>query len=345
MDNVIDFLTSTEMMVVVIVALVAILLCLIIYIFDKNCEKRKQKQNTKELKKLVSETTDDIIPEKKEKVEKIEPPKVEADTYQESPIIVEKETETIEEKKEEEPEIIETISPIKEMTLDELKEDEVKTDIEVKPDLEITAKIATIKDNEVTYTTNEPSAEDARDEIARITEMLEQEAEKEDETIETTIQIYEENQEKNAIISMQELLERTKELEMNKEKIALEEQTAPISIDEFKQAVTTEEVKESPLTEAIAQVTEPVIMTSNEEINIEDMKQNQSVTDNIERDKLAFASKFKSSPIISPIYGVEKSENDSLRIENTANYEKLDAEIKKTNEFLTKLKELQKKLD
>ena len=95
----------------------------------------------------------------------------------------------------------------------------------------------------------------------------------------------------------------------------------------------------------IAQATEPVIMTSKEEINIEDMKQKESVTDNIERDKLAFATKFKTSPIISPIYGVEKSENDSLRIENTANYEKLDAEIKRTNEFLTKLKELQKKLD
>ena len=34
-----------------------------------------------------------------------------------------------------------------------------------------------------------------------------------------------------------------------------------------------------------------------------------------------------------------------LELENTANYEKLDEEIRKTNEFLATLKELQKKLD
>ena len=339
MDNVIDFLTSTEIIVVYIVALVAILLCVIIYLFDKNYEKRRQKQNTKELKKLVAED-DDIVLDKKEKIEKVTEPKVKAEAYQETPIIVEKDVVSIEEENPEVPEIIDTISPIQEMTLDELKEDEVKTD------LEITAKIATIKDNEVTYTSNEPSVEDAKDEIARITEMLEKEAEKEEDTIETTIQSYEETQEKNAIISMQELLEKTEELKLNKAKQELEDATAPISIDEFKQAMVTEEVKASPLTNAIAQVTaEPVIMTSNEEININDMKQKESFTDNIERDKRSLVSKFKSSPIISPIYGVETKAKESLQIENTANYEKLDAEIKKTNEFLTKLKELQKKLD
>ena len=56
--------------------------------------------------------------------------------------------------------------------------------------------------------------------------------------------------------------------------------------------------------------------------------------------------KFKSSPIISPIYGIEKDSNSNeLELENTANYEKLDEEIKKKNEFLMTLRELQKKLD
>ena len=91
---------------------------------------------------------------------------------------------------------------------------------------------------------------------------------------------------------------------------------------------------------------EPVIMTTQEEISINDMKQDESIKEIIEREKQVFANKFKSSPIISPIYGVEKEEkNEQLELENTANYEKLDAEIKKTNEFLSKLKELQKKLD
>ena len=61
MDNVIDFLTSTQMIVVYIVALVAIVLCISIYIFDKNSEKRKQKQNTRELKRLVENIDDDIV--------------------------------------------------------------------------------------------------------------------------------------------------------------------------------------------------------------------------------------------------------------------------------------------
>ncbi len=374
MDKIIDFMTSTEMIVVLIVALVAILLCVIIYLFDKNSEKRKQKQNTKELKKLVEDIDDDIVIKKKDIIEEFDLPKVEPEVYHATPIIVEQDVATIEENKEAEPEIIQTISPIQEMTLQELKEDEVKHEEikveevqeeikveetieepvvevqpvvveETKPDLEITAKIATITDNEVTYTSNEPSVEDAREEIARITEMLEQEALKEDETIETTNQAYEEEQEKNAIISMEEFLERTKELEINKQRLEIEDATAPISLAEIGQT-EVKEVQESALTEAIAQVTnEPVIMTAQEEIKIEDMKQDESITENIERDKKVFETKFKSSPIISPIYGVENKTKESLQLENTANYDKLDAEIKKTNEFLTRLKELQKKLD
>ena len=55
---------------------------------------------------------------------------------------------------------------------------------------------------------------------------------------------------------------------------------------------------------------------------------------------------FKSSPIISPIFGIEDSKGDNnMELENTANYDKLDEEIKKTNSFLAVLKELQKKLD
>ena len=58
-------------------------------------------------------------------------------------------------------------------------------------------------------------------------------------------------------------------------------------------------------------------------------------------------TKFKRSPVISPVYGIEKqaSEDTTMEIENTANYDKLDEEIRKTNEFLSTLRELQEKLD
>ena len=52
--------------------------------------------------------------------------------------------------------------------------------------------------------------------------------------------------------------------------------------------------------------------------------------------------------MISPVYGIEHPNTSSatdIELENTANYEKLDEEIRKTNEFLMTLKELQKKLD
>ena len=54
---------------------------------------------------------------------------------------------------------------------------------------------------------------------------------------------------------------------------------------------------------------------------------------------------YKSMPVISPIYGLEKKNVSSLELENTANYDKLDEEIKKTNEFIMSLKELQENLD
>ena len=55
--------------------------------------------------------------------------------------------------------------------------------------------------------------------------------------------------------------------------------------------------------------------------------------------------KFTISPVISPIYGLQKSSTSDLELENTADYDKLDEEIKKTNDFLTTLKDLQNKLD
>ena len=59
-------------------------------------------------------------------------------------------------------------------------------------------------------------------------------------------------------------------------------------------------------------------------------------------------STYHPSPIISPIYGIEDEsvkKNTTMELEDTANYEKFDEEIRKTNEFLSKLKELQQKLD
>ena len=53
---------------------------------------------------------------------------------------------------------------------------------------------------------------------------------------------------------------------------------------------------------------------------------------------------FQNSPYISPVYGMNKTEKD-LMLEQTANLEKLNEEIRKTNEFLKTLKDLKKNLE
>ena len=56
------------------------------------------------------------------------------------------------------------------------------------------------------------------------------------------------------------------------------------------------------------------------------------------------SNKFQSSPMISPVYGISQKDQDIV-LEQTANLEKLNEEIKKTNEFLKTLKDLQKNLE
>lgn len=58
MDNIIELLTSKEVIVVYIVIAVACLLCFIIYLVDRNQDKRKRKQNTRELNKLVEDVNE-----------------------------------------------------------------------------------------------------------------------------------------------------------------------------------------------------------------------------------------------------------------------------------------------
>ena len=53
MTDLINLLTSKEIIIVYIVAGVACFLYFIIYLIDKSYYKRKQKQNTRELNKLV----------------------------------------------------------------------------------------------------------------------------------------------------------------------------------------------------------------------------------------------------------------------------------------------------
>ena len=117
-----------------------------------------------------------------------------------------------------------------------------------------------------------------------------------------------------------------------------DEKDAPISLEEFEKTMNIQIQpieEENELTKTIEKASEPTILQTISEEKVEDIKEDEGV-----------ASTFQSSPIISPVYGIEKKEDnlEAIKIENTANYEKLDQEIKKTNEFLSKIRELQKHL-
>ena len=214
---------------------------------------------------------------------------------------------------------------------------------------------------ELSYTDIEPNRQQAQEELMRLTQELEK-AEQETRNIELTA--YEEEQEENAIISLEELVRKSKEMYASNEITQYEDEgNEPISLEDLERRMNKvkEEVaaieEEMPVPVIVENITEEPVIT---EIIKEEpiIHQQQMVLDDFNTIKVepvkpepikpAYQSvkKFQSSPIISPIYGIERKETtDNLELENTANYEKLDEEIKKTNEFLMTLRELQKNLD
>lgn len=201
----------------------------------------------------------------------------------------------------------------------------VTESIEVKPVVED-------KKEEIEYETVEDEQLQAQEEIRKITESLIDTNEEPIENIALTK--FEEEQEKNSIISIDELM-ATKEMykveEINKYD---DENNVILSINEL------ENLKNNTVKPELKPDNESVKLTVVAE---KDIRPNVKV---VEEKKPV--STFKSSPVISPIYGLEKEEvekHNVMNLENSATYDKFDEEIRKTNEFLNTLKELQKKLD
>ena len=397
MNELIEFLTSKEIIVVYIVAVVACLICFIIYLVDKNYYKRKQRHNTKELNKLVEEVTE-IVEDKKTdiSIETYEIPVLspvveeyvtQKETNVDSAVLTPKEINNLPEEAEiandvkEDKEIVYTElleEPAPEINVEDLvlstmtdttasaeynEEPEILSVEEVISDT-TTPEVTSIQE-ELEYTSIEPDRQQAQEELMRLTEELEK-AEQEAKTIDLTS--YEEEQEENAIISLDELMKKSKEMYASNEITQYaDEGNEPISIEDLerrmqavKEDITTittpvenheqsassivEELEPVKVTLAdfnTIKVTEPVEQTIDEQptsITVESVKPLSESYQN--------TRKFERTPVISPIYGIEKTETaENIALENTANYDKLDEEIKKTNEFLMTLRELQKNLD
>ncbi|MBR1937048.1 MAG: hypothetical protein IJ842_05070 [Bacilli bacterium] len=307
MSDLIMFLTSKEVIIIYIILFLACFLSLIIYLVEKGSVFRKRRHNTRELNKLVKKV------KAKAKIEEDN-----TEEYYEEPVL----------------EIKTGDSAVSEM-LDNTRELDIKIETN-EPKKE---------EEELLYTTIEPDRETARLELKKIREALEQqEREKEqeeykeeivieEENYSDTINSFEEKQEEDAIISLDELLEKGKSLYDSNEKTQyIDDDTAPISLEEL-------------ATQAGGVIThydEPFIIEN--VVPKEELIENVSevmVMDDFNTVKDNNIKRFKNTPFISPIYGIDKRE---LELENTANYDKFDKEINKSNEFIMSLKDLQDKL-
>ena len=316
MNDLLQFLSSSEAIIVYIVAAISCCLCFIIYLVERNNVKARQRHNTRELNKLVAKVKEEanIVDEPMYDVPVLQT--IDEDPQEAKVAEMLAETQVLKVVKEPEVEILEE-SPL-----------EIVEPIEMEP-IDILQEAKDAEEEELQYTSIEPDRETAQMELRRITEELQKQ---EEEPSEEVITNYEALQEENAIISMDELVAKGKAMyDANELTQYVEEGNEPISISELEQQYGREA---APVNETF----EIDKVVPDEEI--EEVKEEKPVV--VETEK-----KFKSSPIISPIFGIERQADDNVDIalENTANYDKLDQEIQKTNEFLMTLKDLQQKVD
>lgn len=153
-----------------------------------------------------------------------------------------------------------------------------------------------------------------------------------------SIDIFEDEQEEKAIISVEELTKKADELyDQNEITQYKDEGNEPISIQELEalykastEISTTETQKTTSIAPQSIKMEESFTLKPSTEIKIQN-------------------TKFTSTPFISPVYGINENETrdnslDNINLEQTANLEKLNEELKKVNEFLAALKELKNKL-
>ncbi len=349
MSGLIDFLTTEEMIVVYSLVGIASVLYLIIYFFDKTYYKRKQRQNTRELQKIV----DEIFPvedKKEDKVVSSEPvliPIQEEESRKD--VVVEVSDQAVTPMENEEVSSLEEVvkKDAELLTTTEIKEDTVS--LESISDIENSSLDEVKQEEELQYTSIEPDPIEAQAELMKLTEALEQ-AEAEVKNIELTA--FEEEQEQNAIISLDELMSRGKAMYESGELEKLEDEgNEPISIQDLEERMKVANessgvvsVTAEPVIAESSPITEQMVLNDFQTVSIEEEAPVKPEESTVYQEH----KKFKSSPIISPVFGIEKMEATTasdIELENTANFEKLDEEIRKTNEFLMTLKELQKKLD
>ena len=186
-----------------------------------------------------------------------------------------------------------------------------------------------------------------------------QEIEKLDDTLtnlkpineQTTKDVIEEATNKVVVETVENEVKQEKRIEeLTQEKEYSDEEDAIISYEELKNAKNfgyTDEEMENYVDEkdaiiSMQELEKLYYESQNIEVSLED--KNEEIKTVKDLPEIVDNNNFKNSPYISPVYGKSKTEQD-LMLEQTANLEKLNEEIKKTNEFLKMLKDLKKNLE
>lgn len=167
------------------------------------------------------------------------------------------------------------------------------------------------EDSDDNYVESDLEKTQAQLRVEEITKAL-KEAEIEELNKKDKYEQFEEEQEKNAIISFNELMASYDKLYSENEKIQyIDDENIPINIDELYE-----------------------LQKENKEIKSAPVKIEELIPENKPSTK---TSSFKSSPYISPVYGIQKPPVDSRN--NT------DIEIENANNFLKTLKDLKNNLE
>lgn len=279
-----------------LIALVIILIIVIVVIDKRDSKKKPQNLfDTLNMKIIADPNTINIENKKQEEVTK--------------------NVEIIEEEKNENIEIVE----VKQNTLvDDFKDLEPIKEVNLVDSRQsISDAIKEIKDE--VYQEEELDKTQAQIRVEEITKAL-KEAEVEEKIEKDKYEKFEEEQEKNAIISYNELKESFEKLYSENEKIQyLEDDEIPINIDELYQLKEEKEIKneKAVIDDFIKVKSEPIVNTVSTQKT---------------------QSSFKSSPYISPVYGIQTPPVEVKSIET-------DRDIESANEFLKHLKELKSNLD
>ena len=374
MENVIDFLATKEVLIVLAIIGFILFVYFILWFHEfmkKHEEKKKLQNNTMKLNKLVEEVARSqkeenarkTIPITKEepkkeeiKEEKIEIPEVSNTTIVNPTIVPEEKVEVVE--TEPTPEVvIESVasSPIEvEPVVVSVKENPVNINDSIMLNNQFEEKVEVVEPTVITPVESPKNEEEvikykdevyteseAKAELERITEELKKlENEEKEENIELTK--FETEQEENAIISLDELIAKGKTItEQNEITQYQDDGNEPISIKELEERYRKEKEQVEVLEVEESKEEKP-------KLSIDDFLSAKEKVTPLKEAYSENKTTYHPSPIISPIYGIEEEpvkKNTTLELENTANYDKFDEEIRKTNEFLSKLKELQQKLD